>query len=285
MKILVCGASGMLGHVLYSELKKSHEVWGTIRSKQWHPELLEGYDVDDLAKVEKLIIDIRPDFVINCIGIIKQLKASKDKIASLEVNSLWPHRLAQICERHNAKMIHFSTDCVFSGQIGNYLETDLADARDNYGLSKYMGEVDYPHTLTLRTSIIGHELDSSVSLVDWFLSQKAECKGFSKAIFSGFPTVVVADFLEKIVFNHFISGVFHFSSEPINKFELLKLIADVYQKEIVIHPSEELVIDRSLNSDLLRTKLHFKPKPWPEMVKLMHDQYINSGFYKNKEIK
>lgn len=284
MKILVVGAGGMLGHLLYSELKKNHQVWGTVRSGKWNPELFDGYDVDDLEKIEKLISELKPDFVLNCVGIIKQLKASKDKIISLEVNSLWPHRLAEICERQKAKMVHFSTDCVFSGNKGNYAETDLADARDTYGLTKFMGEVDYPHTLTLRTSIIGHELNSNVSLVDWFLSQKGECKGFTKAIYSGFPTIVVSKFLEDYVFNNFVSGVYQFSSEPINKYELLKLIAKEYKKDITIHPSEDLVIDRSLRSDRLRKELNFTPKSWPEMVKLMHEQYIKSDLYKNKGI-
>ena len=282
MKILIFGASGMLGHALYSELKKNHEVWGTVRTQKGNPNLLEGYSVDNISKINELVAELKPDYVINCIGIIKQLKASKDKITSLEVNSLWPHRLAEICEAHHAKMIHFSTDCVFSGAKGNYLESDLADARDTYGLSKFMGEVDYPHALTLRTSIIGHELESSVSLVDWFLSQKNECKGFTKAIYSGFPTVVVAKFLNDYIFNNFISGVYHFSSEPINKYELLKLIAKEYKKEITIHASEDLVIDRSLNSDRLRNKINFKPQSWPEMVKIMHEQYESSGLYKNK---
>lgn len=283
-RILTLGANGMLGHVLYSEFQKNHEVFGTVRAKKWHPDLLEGYDVDDLPKIEKLIGEIKPDFVINCIGIIKQLKASKDKVVSIEVNALWPHRLAEICERHNAKMIHFSTDCVFSGDKGNYLETDLADARDTYGLSKFMGEVDYPHTLTLRTSIIGHELNSQVSLIDWFMSQNVECKGFRQAIYSGFPTIEVARFLNDVVFNKFISGVYHFSSEPINKYELLKLVAEVYGKRIDIVPSDELKIDRSLNSNRLRSELNWKPETWASMVKSMHEHFVSSGLY-NKEIK
>lgn len=284
-KVLVLGASGMLGHVLYAILSKNHQTIGTVRSEKWHPDLLTNYDTNNLEKVESLISSFKPDFVINCIGIIKQLKEGKDKILSLEVNSLWPHKLAEICGRHNSKMIHFSTDCVFTGDKGNYVESDLADSRDTYGLSKFMGEVDYPHTLTLRTSIIGHELNSNVSLVDWFLSQKGECKGFSKAIYSGFPTVVVADFLDKYIFNNFISGVYHFSSDPINKYDLLKLIAQEYKKDILIHPSEELKIDRSLNSDRLREELKFHPQTWPQMIRLMHEQYINSGLYNKKEIK
>jgi dTDP-4-dehydrorhamnose reductase len=277
MKIIVMGASGMLGHLLYSELKKNHETWGTVRDKKWHPDLLDGYDVYDLEKIEKLISLKKPDYVINCIGIIKQLKASEDKIISLEVNSLWPHKLAAICERQNSKMIHFSTDCVFAGTKGNYLDSDFADARDTYGLTKYMGEVDYPHTLTLRTSIIGHELNSKLSLVDWFLSQQNECKGFSKAIFSGFPTIVMARFLENYIFNNFISGIYNFSSEPINKFELLQLVAREYKKNIKINPSEELIIDRSLNSDKLRKMTGFTPQAWPVMIEEMYRHFVESG--------
>lgn len=273
MKILVMGASGMLGHLLYKELKKNHQTWGTVRDKKWHPDLLDGYDVYDLPKIEKLINEIKPDYVINCIGIIKQLKASEDKIIAIEINSLWPHKLAAICERKNTKMIHFSTDCVFAGTKGNYLESDFADARDTYGLTKFMGEVDYPHTLTLRTSIIGHELNSKLSLVDWFLSQKDECKGFTKAIFSGFPTIVMAQFLEKYILNNFISGIYNFSSEPINKYDLLKLVAEEYKKDIKINPSVELVIDRSLNSDKLRKITGFIPPSWPVMIKEMYKHY------------
>lgn len=282
-RVIIFGASGMLGHTLYSELKKNHEVVGTIRNEKWHPELRTGYEISNLKKIEKLVADYRPDFVINCIGIIKQLKVSKDKILSLEVNSLWPHQLAGICERYNACMIHFSTDCVFSGGNGNYLESDLADARDTYGLSKYMGELDYSHTLTLRTSIVGHELNSNVSLIDWFLSQKDECKGFTRAIYSGLPTIVVAHFLNDFIFKKFISGVYHFSSEPINKYDLLKLVAKEYGKEIIIHASDELKIDRSLNSGKLRQQLGWQPESWHLMIKKMHEHYKSSGLYKIKE--
>lgn len=282
-RIIIFGASGMLGHVLYSELKKNHEVIGTVRNEKWHPELHVGYEISNLKKIEKLIGDYRPDFVINCIGIIKQLKQSKDKILSLEVNSLWPHKLAEISDRYKAKMIHFSTDCVFSGAKGNYLESDLADARDTYGLSKYMGEVDYPHSLTLRTSIIGHELNSSVSLIDWFLSQENDCKGFTHAIYSGLPTIVVARFLENVIFKKFISGVYHFSSEPISKFDLLKLVANEYGKKISINASDELKIDRSLKSNHLRQELNWLPASWPSMIQQMHEHYETSNLYKIKE--
>ena len=275
----------MLGHSLFEELSKNHDVYGVVRSSSKNPKIFSKISSGELSKISKIIEDTKPDFVINCIGIIKQLKESKDKIQSIEVNSLWPHQLADICERQSTKMIHFSTDCVFTGSKGNYVETDFADARDTYGLSKFIGEVDYRHTLTLRTSIIGHELNSNVSLIDWFLSQSNECKGFTKAIYSGFPTVEVARFLNDYVFKNFVSGVHHFSSEPISKYDLLKIVAKVYGKDIKIVPSEDLKIDRSLNSDILRGVTGFKPKPWVELVQSMHRQFLeNYDLYKNKGI-
>ena len=273
----------MLGHVLFSELKKNHQVWGTVRSQKWHPDLLTGYDVRDLLKVEKLISEIKPDFVINCVGIIKQLKVSNDKVKSIEQNALWPHRLAEICERYNSKMIQFSTDCVFSGNKGNYIESDLADARDTYGLSKYMGEVDYAHALTFRTSIIGHELNSCVALVEWFMSQKNECTGFDHAIYSGFPTIVIDRFINDVILENFINGIYHLSSDPINKFDLLKLITEKYEKKITITPSDKVQIDRSLNSDRLRSKLNWKPESWKTMISIMHEHYLSSGHYNLKK--
>lgn len=285
MKILIFGTTGMLGHSLFEELSKNHDVYGAIRSTSKNAKVFSNLNTSETSKISALIEDLKPNIVINCIGIIKQLKESKDKIQSIEVNSLWPHQLAEICAKHNSKMIHFSTDCVFTGLKGNYLETDLADARDTYGLSKFMGEVDYPHTLTLRTSIIGHELNSNVSLIDWFLSQKNECKGFTKAIYSGFPTVEVARFLNDYVLKNFVSGVHHFSSDPISKYDLLKIVAKVYGKDIKIVPSEDLKIDRSMNSDILRNLTGFKPKPWDELVQSMHGQFLeNYDLYKNKGI-
>jgi len=161
----------------------------------------------------------------------------------------------------------------------------LADARDAYGLTKFMGEVDYSHTLTLRTSIIGHELNSNLSLVDWFLSQREECSGYVNAIYSGLPTVVVAEFLEKYVFNNFFTGVYHLSSDPINKFELLKLISSQYEKKIKINPNENFVIDRSLDSSRLRALTGFVPAKWEDMIKRMHSQYKELGIYNLKETK
>ncbi|MDH4467720.1 MAG: SDR family oxidoreductase [Bacteriovoracaceae bacterium] len=291
MKILIIGASGMLGHVLYTELSKTHEVRGTVRSNPWHPELITGITVSfvkhDEEKFEQLLSEFKPDVALNCIGIIKQIGSPKNKINSIAINSLLPQLMAQSCQRHNVKLVHFSTDCVFLGVKGNYKEDDIADARDLYGLSKYLGEISGENCLTIRTSFIGHELNSNVSLVDWFLSQKIECKGYKQAIYTGFPTVEIASILSQKILPAFvsgeISGLYQLSSNPINKFDLLGLIARIYGKKIQINESNDLVINRSLDSTLLREKLNFLPRDWESMIKTMHEQFISSKLYKHKE--
>ena len=171
----------------------------------------------------------------------------------------------------SARLIHVSTDCVFSGERGGYVEGDPTDARDAYGKSKALGEVDYPHAITLRTSIIGHELQSKISLLDWFLAQNKRCNGYTKAIFSGLPTVVFAQLIRDIVIPHQeLSGLYHISAKPISKFDLLKLIAEVYGKSIHIEPEEELVIDRSLNSMRFQLATGYIAPEWPELIQLMH---------------
>ena len=148
---------------------------------------------------------------------------------AIPINSLLPHRLARLCELSGARLVHISTDCIFAGDKGGYLETDPSDAIDLYGRSKFLGEVSYRNSVTLRTSIIGHELQSSHGLINWFLAQDKQCKGFSQAIFSGLPTVVLAGIIRDVVIpNEDLFGVYHVASQPISKYNLLKLVADVY---------------------------------------------------------
>ncbi|WP_258181270.1 dTDP-4-dehydrorhamnose reductase family protein [Shewanella algae] len=198
MNVLILGATGMLGYSLFSNLADYAEltVKGTVRSikgkqaffEKYQDKLLLGIDVTDIASIERAIIEAKPDVVINCIGLIKQHDIAKQHVAAIEINALLPHQLAALCDQYNARLIHFSTDCVFDGKQGMYHEADLPNATDLYGKSKCLGEVNYGRHLTLRTSIIGHELDSAASLVDWFLSQRGAVNGFSKAVFSGLPT-------------------------------------------------------------------------------------------------
>jgi dTDP-4-dehydrorhamnose reductase len=286
MRILILGATGMLGYSLFSNLREINgfDVFGTVRNikgkEAFFEEVLSSliFDVDvtDTVGIDSAIASVKPDVVINCIGLIKQHDVSKQHVNAVEINALLPHQIARLCDQHSAKLIHFSTDCVFSGKKGLYTEESTPDATDLYGKSKCLGEVDYPPHLTLRTSIIGHELNSSVSLIDWFLSQTGEVKGFSKAIFSGLPTCYVAKLLaENILKSPELSGLYHLSVSPIDKYTLLKQVAETYRKETVINEFTNFEIDRSLNSQKLTRKLGLVLAPWPELIEYMHKDYVN----------
>jgi len=284
-KILIIGVSGMLGHVLFSKLSEdsSLEVHGTARSRKmlqncFAPALMDkirqDVNAEDVESIERALADVRPDIVINCVGIVKQLPIAKDPIISISINSLFPHQLAKACKTADARLIHFSTDCVFSGNKGNYTEQDPSDADDLYGRTKYLGEVSDPHCLTLRTSIIGHELKGAHGLVDWFLSQTSNVKGFTKAIYTGFPTVEIARILKNYVFHRTdLSGLYHVSSDPISKYDLLRLIALRYEKTVEIEPYAGFVCDRSLDSTHFRAKTGYIPPSWQELIKEMRTDY------------
>lgn len=284
MKVLVIGATGMLGYSLFSNLGEVDglDVYGTVRSlnnkekffAQTSNKLITGVEVNDLNTVEAAIKEVQPDIVLNCIGLIKQHEIAKQNIDAITINALLPHQLARLCDQFNAKLIHFSTDCVFAGDKGQYLESDLPDAQDLYGKSKCLGEVNYAPHLTLRTSIIGHELSSSVSLIDWFLSESGSVKGFSKAKFSGLPTCVIARILaEKILPNKSLSGLYHFSVASIDKLTLLNKVKSIYQKEIEIIESQDLSIDRSLNSQRLINAVNLDIPDWDSLIEEMHRDY------------
>ena len=200
-----------------------------------------------------------------------QLADSDDPLQAIPINSLLPHRLAGLCALLSARLVHIGTDCIFSGEKGGYTENDPSDAKDLYGKSKFLGEVDYPHAVTLRTSIIGHELQSAHSLIGWFLSQQDHCKGYKRAIFSGLPTVALAQIIRDVVIpSPDLSGVYHVAAKPISKYDLLRLVADVYGKSIEIEPDDQLIIDRSLNADRFRQATGYVVPDWPELIKLMY---------------
>lgn len=281
-RVLVIGASGMLGNAVLRLFSQSpgYEAFGSVRSsaaRRLLPEDLQanvitGVDVENIDNLMRLFGIARPNVVINCVGLVKQLAVADDPLAAIPINALLPHRLARLCEVAEARFVHLSTDCVFSGARGMYTEADAADAVDLYGRSKHMGEVDYPHAITLRTSIIGHELDGARSLVGWFLAQEGSVKGFKRAIFSGLPTVEVARVIRDHVITHpTLHGLYHLSAAPINKFDLLTLVAETYDKSIDIIADEQLVIDRSLDSNRFRQAVGYEPKTWPELISSMHD--------------
>jgi dTDP-4-dehydrorhamnose reductase len=281
MKILVLGATGMLGNAILRFLseKGDHEVIGAFRNESSalsrlvskEIQLISGVNVENHDALSKLISEVRPNIVINCIGLVKQLSDSDNPLQAIPINSLLPHRLATLCQMIGAYLIHFSTDCVFSGDKGGYSESSLPNPTDLYGRSKLLGEVDYPNSITLRTSIIGHELVGTRSLVNWFLSQTGQIDGFSRAIYTGLPTVELSRVIRDFILPKLdrLSGIYHVASEPINKFDLLNLIANQYSKKIIINPSDKFAIDRSLDASRFNKVTGYSPPSWPELVSQM----------------
>ena len=284
MKVLVIGANGMIGSTVMRVLseKAGWDVFGTIRdaavkelfSGEIRENLIDGVDVENNDLLEKVLNRVRPNVVINCAGMTKHKLGADEPLISIPINTLMPHYLSNLCMLIDARLIHVSTDCVFSGEKGGYIETDFTDARDVYGKSKSLGEVFQPHAITLRTSTIGHELQTKYGLLDWFLSQVDSCKGYTRAVFSGLPTVVFAQLIRDVVIpRDELSGLYHISAEAINKYDLLKLIAKVYGKDIRIEPSEDLVIDRSLNSEKFKLATGYSSADWQSLIKSMHSYH------------
>jgi dTDP-4-dehydrorhamnose reductase len=281
-KILIIGASGMLGSTLLRFFvdKSSCEVFGTARTSssvqslpdKYLSHLIFGVDIESNNSLLSLLSEVKPDVVINCAGVVKQLPSASNPLVTLPINSIFPHLLSKMCLLSGARLIHFSTDCVFSGSKGMYIESDIPDARDLYGLSKHLGEISDSNSITIRTSIIGHELNTNKSLIEWFLSQNDQVKGYTKAVFSGLPTIEIANIIEDYILpNTNLNGIYHVSSDPISKYELLNTVANIYNKKIEIIADQTLSVDRSLDSTLFRNATGFKPKPWSELLVSMRD--------------
>lgn len=293
-KILIFGVTGMLGHTLFKEMHKNEvfDVYGTTRNASglnnfFLPDELcrirDNVDADNFDTVIRAIASVQPDIIINCIGIIKQLPIAKDPLTAITVNAQLPHRMSLIARSANARMIHISTDCVFNGSKGNYTEEDSSDATDLYGRTKFLGEVDYPHCVTLRTSIIGHELKTELSLIDWFLSQEEAIKGFTKAIYSGFPTIELVKIITNYVIpNKNLSGLYHVSSNPISKYDLLKIMKNVYKKEITIEAFDDFHMDRSMNSENFQNITGYTSPSWETMIQNMFNHFMYEECYSNK---
>lgn len=293
-KVLILGVTGMLGHALFAGLsaREGFDVRGTARrlsplqrffGTESMQRVIPGVLVDDLDSVREAIELASPDVVINAIGMIKQRSAAEDPIISISINSLFPHRLAEVAGQYGARVIHFSTDCVFTGDKGSYTEDDVPDPTDLYGRSKLLGELYLPHCVTLRTSFIGHELRTRLSLIEWFLSQEGKVKGYTNAIYSGFPTVEIVDIIsEYVIPAPELKGLYHVSSQPISKYKLLKLVAEKYKKQIEIEPDDDVRVDRSLDSSIFRSLTGYTPPPWPELVDRMYRDFISASYYNKK---
>jgi dTDP-4-dehydrorhamnose reductase len=276
VRILILGGDGMLGHQLLARLAPRHDCRVTLRRPLddyasfglFRPQnAYGGIELRTPDALLPILARFRPEAVVNAAGIVKQRPTAEEAIPNLEINALLPHRLALACGGIGARLVHMSTDCVFSGRKGNYTETDLADAEDLYGRVKYLGEVHAPNCITLRTSIIGRELARKTGLLEWFLAQSGTIQGYRKAIFSGFTTIEMARIIEMLL-TRFpdAAGVYHVSSEPISKFELLNHFGRRLGHGVEIVPYDDFCCDRSLDSGRFRSEFGYRPPDWPAMA-------------------
>lgn len=281
-KVLILGANGMLGHTLYSELSKSAylDVYGTVRNNQhlrWfqnRAKIFTHVFAGDMNTLSFILKNLEPEYVINCVGVHRQSEYIKNPIMTLKINSLFPHTLSEECEKTGCKLIHFSSDYVFNGKKGMYTEKDTPCPEEMYGCSKRMGEVSNKrNTLTIRGSFLGHELETSFSLVEWFLSQKNKVYGHKNFYSSGITSLEIAKIINSYIFPNSLSGIIHISSSPISKYDLLTLIAKVYGKKIDIIPDENFVCNSVLDSSLFKSLTGYEAPSWETMITDMHKDF------------
>ncbi len=270
----------MFGHKLVQVFSREFDVFTTMRSTRETytkfgifdaAKTFENIDIENISAIDAMLQQIQPDVVVNAVGLIKQLPNSANVVETLNVNSIFPHRLAELAAKYGSRLICISTDCVFSGEKGNYTETDVPDALDLYGMSKNLGEVSVEGCLTIRTSVIGRELLTRHSLVEWFLGHAGgTVHGYAEAIFSGFTTLELAEILAKVIRDHpALTGVYHVASDPITKYDLLGLIKSAYHVDIEVELSDKVKIDRSLDSTRFRKATGIFPAGLAEMVARM----------------
>ncbi len=279
MRVLVLGAAGMLGHKFLQMGDERTECWAVVRGPferyhryaLFHRHRMVRADAGDFDSLVRAIATVRPDAVVNCIGVVKQVPEAADPAVVISINALLPHRLAGLCRAAGARLIHISTDCVFSGRAGLYGEEDVPDAEDLYGRSKLLGEVMTPDTLTLRTSMIGQELGRGHGLVSWFLAQAGQqVQGYRRAVFSGLTTIALSRVILDVLLRHpHLSGLYHVSADPVDKQALLTMLNELFNVGAEILGVEDPAIDRSLRSDRFRAATGFSPPPWPDMLAQM----------------
>jgi len=279
VNVLVLGATGLLGNAVFRSMSKTSDarVTGTLRREaarglfaaEHAGRLTVVRDIEDPDQLARLFDAVGPDLVVNCIAAGRPAPA--DPIRSIQVYSVLPRRLAHLCRLSGARMVQISSDGVFSGARGSYREDDPPDANDIYGISKLLGEIAEPHAITLRTSIIGHELQSTGGLLEWFLAQQGQCRCYTRAIFSGFPTIVLADLIRDVVIPRSdLHGVYHVATQPISKFDLLRLVAKRYDKKIELIPDDRANPDRTLVAARFEKATGYVPPDWPTLVDLMY---------------
>ena len=286
---LVLGATGLLGSAVYRALSEGGPdasgaplaVAGTIRDggarRFFAPPLADGLrvvgDLQDAGELDRLLDAVGPSVVINCLSLARA--AWSEPLRLFAMLSVLPRRLAAVCRRRGIRLVQIGSDGVFSGSGGGYTEDDLPDATDAYGMAKILGEVDGSGAITLRTSVIGHELASQDALLEWFLSQEGECRGFTKALYSGLPAIELARVLRDVVLPRpDLEGVYHVAGAPISKFDLLALVGEVYGARARLVPDESVALDRSLSADRFRRETGYSAPPWRDLVARMHEDHV-----------
>ena len=272
-RVLVLGGNGMLGHKVFQVLENRFDVYATFRRFDGlpiykdHSRVIDGVDATEFSSAVRAFAQVKPDVAINCIGIIKQLHAPASNI--IHINSLFPHQLADLCEATGTRLFHISTDCVFSGDKGGYTEADIPDAKDLYGRTKLLGEIDLrPGCLTLRTSVVGRDFTKAVGLLEWFLSKRTgRVTGYRNVIYSGFTTQALAQIIGDLIEHHpTLAGLYQIASEPISKYDLLTKIRDAMQLSIELVALDTPVSNRSLDATCFIEATHYRIPTWNEMV-------------------
>ena len=273
-RVLVLGATGMLGHKLGQVLSQTFDTHLAVRRDDASglaaildtERVLTGVSAEDMGSVANAVAEVGPDVVVNCVGIVKQASAASEAVPCITVNALFPHRLADLCTERGARLVHISTDCVFSGRAGGYTEDDIPDPVDLYGRSKLLGEVD-DGCLTIRTSIIGRELSGAGGLLEWFLAQHGSVRGFRRAIFSGLTTEALAELLATLICEHReLTGIRHVASAPISKHDLLGMLREAYGLDVQIVADDEMICDRSLDGTKLERETGVRAPSWAQMI-------------------
>ncbi len=279
-RVLVLGVSGMLGHKMFQVLGRTFgDVRGVMRARKSAPEIapygflhgdavLDCVDLADWAAVKAVLAETNPDIVVNCVGVIKQRVEATSAIPSISINALLPHLLAEHLATTGGRVVHVSSDCVFSGLRGDYAEDDLSDADDLYGRTKHLGEVATANAVTLRTSIIGRELMRHDSLLDWFLRQRGRrIKGYRQALWSGVTTNHLAEVVATVIAEHpNLSGLYQVSSGRLSKYDLLLRLREAYNLDVVIVPDDDVRIDRTLRGDRFAAATGYRPPDWSELT-------------------
>ncbi len=292
MKTLIIGGNGMLGHQLCRLLKDRMEIYGTIRQDSEYfdilpsEKILKDVIVQDTQKLADVLDKVQPDAVVNAVGIVKQRDEAKQAVPSIQVNALFPHQLADLCGVRGIRVIQISTDCVFSGFKGKYTELDIPDPVDLYGRTKLLGELNRPGCLTLRTSIIGWQINTFSSLLSWFALQRGKhMKGYRKAIYTGLSTSVFAQLIGDILLSRpDLQGIYQVASEPISKFDLLVQLRDLLKwKDIIIESDDQFFCDRSLSGTRFSVATGWRSPTWEAMLGDLAEEWPNyQSYYKNE---